>query len=240
MSKIRVSAVSYTNTKPFVYGLEHSGIFERIELSLDNPSDCAKKLIDNQVDIGLIPVAALPDIPRYSLISNFCIGADGAVNSVFIFSQKPIHEIKSLRLDPQSRTSNALAKILIKNFWQLAPNFVVDGEAEAYVEIGDRTFDRKNHVPFVYDLAAEWKSFTGLPFAFAVWASNKTMAPEFLNEFNRALEYGLKHRSAVIRALPKHPDIDLEDYLLNKIDYSFTEAKKKALNLFLHYLKTLD
>ena len=241
MSKIRVSAVSYTNTKPFVYGLEHSGILKEIELSLDNPSDCARKLIDNEVDIGLVPVAALIDIPDYTIISDFCIGADGAVNSVFIFSKKPILKVKTLRLDKQSRTSNALAKILLKNYWHLDIEFVSgDANADAYVEIGDRTFGKKVNVPFVYDLAEEWKSFTGLPFAFAVWASNKTIDPVFLKEFNQALEYGLQHRSEVIKEIPRREDIDLEDYLLHKIDYIFSDQKKEALSLFLSYLRSME
>jgi len=82
-NKNRVSAVSYTNTKPFVYGLQHSEIIDLIDLSLDIPSDCAKKLINDQADIGLVPVAALLDIPRYEIISDYCIGAVTAVNSDF-------------------------------------------------------------------------------------------------------------------------------------------------------------
>ena len=119
MNKVKISAVSYTNTKPFVYGLMHSKISDEIELSLDTPSDCASKLINNQVDIGLVPVSALIEIPGYKIMSNYCIGATGAVDSVFIFSNKPIQEVRSLRLDSQSRTSNNLAKVLLKNHWHL-------------------------------------------------------------------------------------------------------------------------
>ena len=102
MNKIKVSAVSYTNTKPFVYGLTHSDVIDQIDLSLDIPSDCARKLIDDEADIGLVPVAALLNIPNYQIISDYCIGATGAVNSVFIFSNLPIGEIKTIRLDSYS------------------------------------------------------------------------------------------------------------------------------------------
>lgn len=240
MSKIRVSAVSYTNTKPFVYGLQHAGILKKIDLSLDIPSDCAQKLIENKTDIGLIPVAALLDIPGYSIISNYCIGANGAVNSVFIFSDKPIHEIKSIRLDTQSRTSNALAKILLKNYWKVSPDVTTDDQADAFVEIGDRTFGKKNSFQFVYDLAEEWKNFTGLEFAFAVWASNKSISPEFITEFNSALRLGIENIPQVISELPKRSDFDLDDYLTNKLDYSFTDSKIRALELFLNYVKADD
>lgn len=240
MNKIRVSAVSYTNTKPFVYGLQHSGILEKIDLSLDVPSDCAQKLIDNQADIGLVPVVALLDIPGYKIISDYCIGANGAVNSVFIFSNKPINEVKTIRLDLQSRTSNALAKVLLKNYWNINPETISDNNADAFVEIGDRTFGKKDKYPFVYDLAEEWKNFTGLQFAFAVWASNKAISPEFITAFNSALRLGIENIPQVISELPQRNDFNLEDYLTNKLDYSFTDSKIQSLELFLNYVKADD
>ncbi|MEO8795423.1 MAG: MqnA/MqnD/SBP family protein, partial [Daejeonella sp.] len=124
MNKIKISAVSYTNTKPFVYGITNSPIIDKVDLSLDIPSTCANKLIDNQVDIGLVPVAALLRIPNYQIITDYCIGADGPVHSVFIFSEKPIAEIKTIRLDEQSRTSNNLALVLLKNYWKSSPEIV--------------------------------------------------------------------------------------------------------------------
>ena len=88
---------------------------QKIELSLDNPTDCAQKLIDDVVDIGLIPVAATLSLPEWEIVSDYCIGAVGAVNSVFVFSNlRDIREAKVLQLDPQSRTSNNLAKVLVK------------------------------------------------------------------------------------------------------------------------------
>lgn len=239
MKKIKISAVSYTNTKPFVYGLQHSAILEKAELSLDVPADCAQKLIDGTADIGLVPVAALLNIPNYKIISDYCIGAVRAVNSVFIFSDVPIGEIKTLRLDNQSRTSNNLAKVLLKNYWKLEPEFVIAGTAHAFVEIGDRTFGKKEQFAYAYDLAEAWITFTGLPFAFAVWAANRELNPAFISEFNAALKFGLDHRRQVIAEMAPRTDFDLEDYLESRIDFSFDEAKKKAVELFLNYIREL-
>jgi len=205
---------------------------DEIDLTLDIPSECASKLISNEADLGLVPVAALLKIPDYHIVSDFCIGAVTEVNSVFIFSDKPIDEIKSLRLDTQSRTSNALARILLQHHWKVDP-LLVEGEADAFVEIGDRTFGKKNSFKFVYDLAGEWIKFTSLPFAFAVWASNKPIDPHFIAKFNDALAYGLQHRDEVIKQLPPISDFDLEDYLKNRIDYVLSDEKKHALQLFL-------
>ena len=237
MNKIRVSAVSYTNTKPFVYGLSNSNIINKIDLSLDIPSDCANKLINNQVDIGLVPVAALLDIPNYQIVSDYCIGANGAVDSVFIFSDKPIQEIRSIRLDSHSRTSNNLALVLLKNYWKLQPEVVEKG-GDAFVLIGDRTFGKKNQYKYAYDLAKEWQNFTSLPFAFAVWAANKPVGEEFVREFNIALKHGLDNRIEVIKDQPIN-GFDFRDYLQNKLDFNLDDKKRQAIDKFHDFIKAL-
>ena len=243
MNKIRISAVSYTNTKPFVYGLTKSPIVNEVDLCLDVPAECARKLVSNEVDLGLVPVAALLKIPDYQIISDFCIGANGPVNSVFIFSDRPIEEVEVLHLDPQSRTSNHLAKVLLKHYWKV--NLVIkslenENHEQAFVEIGDRTFGKHDQYPFTYDLAAEWKNFTGLPFVFAVWASNKALPASFINSFNEALKYGLDHRKEVIDTLPTFDNFDIENYLIERISYDLNSEKREALTLFLDLVMALD
>src|ERR1700743_2394328 len=245
--KLRISAVSYTNTKPFIYGIQHTDFIDKIELSLDNPTDCAQKLIDDVVDIGLIPVAATLNLPYWEIVADYCIGAVGAVNSVFIFSNCKIKNVRKLQLDPQSRSSNNSARVLLKNYWKLSPELVknaddysTSADAEtAFVQIGDRTFGKKDKYKYVYDLAEEWQNFTGLPFCFAAWIANKPIPQEFIVEFNKALKYGLDHRAELFKELPKRDDFDVEDYLMHKIDFELTEDKRKALYLFLDYIKAL-
>jgi chorismate dehydratase len=247
VKKIRISAVSYTNTKPFLHGIKNTPVIDQIDLSLDIPADCAQKLIDDKVDIGLIPVAAALNLAEWHIVSDYCIGAVGAVNSVFLFSNCDISEVKTVQLDPQSRTSNNLARVLLKNYWKVNPEQVTDAPDyskstdanTAYVQIGDRTFGKKAQYKFVYDLSEEWRRFTGLPFTFAAWIANKPIPQEFIDEFNQALKFGLDHRAELLKELPKRDDFDLEDYLMHKLDFSLTEDKKKALYLFLDYIQKL-
>ncbi len=241
MSKIKISAVSYTNTKPFLFGIEHSEIINKIDLSLDIPSDCAAKLINGQVDIGLIPVAAIPFVPQANIVADYCIGSIGAVNSVFIFSNVPVEEIRTVRLDSQSRTSNNLAKVLLKFHWKQEVVFTTDADAEteAIVLIGDRTFGKKDQYTYAYDMGAEWMNFTGLPFVYAAWVANTDISPEFIAEFNAALSLGLAHRAELLKDLPQHADFDLEDYLMNKLDFELSVQKREALQLFLSYIEKL-
>jgi len=241
LEKIKVSAVSYTNTKPFIYGIEHSPVLEQIDLSLDIPADCASKLIEKKVDIGLIPVAAIPFVPDAQIISSFCIGSVGAVDSVFIFSNVPVQDIKTVKLDPQSRTSNNLAKVLLKNHFKVTVNFTTDQseDADAMVLIGDRTFGRKGDFKYVYDMGEEWMKFTGLPFMYAAWVANKPLADDFLINFDAALAKGIESIPIVITQLPANTGIDIANYLQKKLNFNLTPEKIKAKELFLKLITEL-
>lgn len=218
-----------------------SEVKNQIDLSLDIPSDCAIKLIEGKVDIGLIPVAAIPFVPNANIIGSYCIGSVGAVNSVFIFSNIPLENIKTVKLDPQSRTSNNLAKVLLKFHFKVEVEFTTnqDEQTDAIVLIGDRTFGKKEDYKFAYDMGEEWMKFTGLPFVYAAWVANKEISLAFIEDFNAALKLGLAHRKQVLIELPAVANFDLDDYFFNKLDFELTEEKRKALNLFLSYIEKL-
>jgi len=205
------------------------------------PSDCAGKVIDGTVDLGLIPVAAIPHVPNANIISDYCIGSVGAVNSVFIFSTVPAEQIRTVKLDRESRTSNNLAKVLLKFHFKQEVQFTTEANAvtDAIVLIGDRTFGKKGEYAYVYDMGEEWMKFTGLPFVYAAWVANKEIPEAFVNEFNAALKLGLESRAEVIKNLPENPVFDLGDYLMHKLDFELTDKKRTALNLFLSYIERL-
>src|ERR1035437_2307974 len=161
---LRISAVSYVNSKPFIYGIQHGGFLKDYSLSLDIPSVCAKKLRTNQVDIGLAPVAIIPELKNYFILPDFCIGANGPVMTVMLYSEVPLKEIKNIFLDYQSRTSIMIVRILAKYFWKISPNWTqatIGYEANingptAGVIIGDRNFSLSGKFKYVYDLSEEW------------------------------------------------------------------------------------
>jgi chorismate dehydratase len=246
MSKIKISAVSYTNTLPFIYGIENSSLMNQIELSKDIPSVCAQKLLNNEVDLGLIPVAVIPKLKNYEIISDFCIGASGAVRSVIIGSYCPLEEVKTIFLDYHSRSSVMLTRILAKHFWKINVNWVDTTEGfenrikddEAGVIIGDKALAVEKNFPYVYDLAVEWIKFTNKPFVFAAWVANKKLDEQFIHDFNDALEFGTKNIEKVVNAahdlnLPQH--FDLKEYLIKNIDYTFDSEKSEGMKLFLEY-----
>jgi chorismate dehydratase len=242
--KIKVSAVSYLNTIPFIHGIESSSnLMSQIELSRDIPSECARRLMEGEVDLGLIPVAVIPQIREAHIISDYCIGAVGAVQSVLLFSDVPLEEIKSITLDYQSRTSVQLCRQLCQNYWKIHPEFKeanpgyesdIKGKHAGLV-IGDRCFAMKDNFSYVYDLAEAWYNWQNLPFVFAAWVSTKELSKEFQNDFNLALQEGLLDLEGAIAKYP-YDGLSKEkqvDYLSNAIDYKLDLEKHEGMNLFL-------
>ncbi len=243
----KVSAVSYLNTKPFLRGLELSGMRDA-QISVDMPSECARKVLEGEADLGLIPVAVIPLLKEAHILPGYCIGADGAVESVKLYSHVPLHEIKTIRLDYQSRTSVTLARALAKELWKISPRWEkaepgfeagLSGDT-AGVVIGDRTFSLNTTFPYELDLAEEWKKLTGLPFVFACWVSNKPLPADFIARFSAALELGLGRIAEVIaEESPKYAPFDVENYLLESLKLRLDERGEEALALFLEKMKAL-
>jgi chorismate dehydratase len=239
MNKVKISIISYLNTSPFVYGLKHSKIFDYIDLQYNTPAECAVRLLSKDADIGIVPSAVVPSIPDKKIISNYCIGASGAVRSVVICSNQPISEIKKLYLDFESRTSILLAQLLLEKYWKInitpvklnSLNDVHPHEKDAaYVLIGDKVFDYEDKFAYKSDLAQSWKDFTGLPFVFAVWTAVTPLQDDFIALFNNALSTGLANIPAAVSEHNHTLDYQSAiNYLTENIDYNFDFAKHKAL-----------
>lgn len=243
---IKVSAISYLNTIPFVYGLQSKFLgTDEINISLDIPSVCAQKLLTNQVDIGIVPVAILPQMKEYFIVTDYCIGATDEVKSVMLFSEVPLHEIKTIYLDYQSRTSVMLARILAEKYWKINPTWLAAKEGyeqnivdeTAGVIIGDRALVLYNKFQYKYDLASEWKKLTTLPFVFACWVANKKLPVQFIEKFNDAIRFGV---SNIEQAIAKYADeingyINRYEYLTKNVSYVLDEEKQKGMELFLRY-----
>lgn len=240
---MRLSAVSYLNTKPFIYGLYKSALSDYIELNLDIPSVCARKLLTGEADIALTPVAIIPELPQAYLISDYCIGSEGAVRTVCLYSEVPLERITHVHLDFHSRTSVMLTQILFQQYWKRSVEFIPAGPGfeekiagtTAALIIGDRSIGLDQKYPYVYDLGEAWTHWTGLPFVFAAWISVRPVSDDFIRQFNEALRTGLEHLPELMKILPSIPGFDLETYYQKNISYHLDDAKWKALHLFLNH-----
>ncbi len=236
MDKIKVVTVNYTNTYPFIQGLSRGPIADRIELIVKNPADCAHYLESGEAQVGLLPVGVLTSFSRpFKIISEFCIGCYGKVNTVAIYSQKPLKECSSVILDYQSRTSRELAKIIIEDYLHLNLDYVQGYPGfeknihsdQAGLIIGDRCFEMDKLNFFKLDLGEAWLQHTDMPFTFAIWISTEELESDFQELFNEALAYGITHI--------KDFDIpnDKKHYLTKNISYEFDESKQDSMEYFL-------
>ncbi len=235
--------MSYLNTKPLLYGIKNSPIIREISLVTEYPSRIADMLLTDDIDIGLVPVSIIHNMAEYHFNTRFCIGCDGPVASVCLFSERPLGEIERVLLDYQSRTSVALAEILFRKHWKknpvfehAGPDFIsrIGGNTAAVV-IGDRALALRSSSAYVYDLGEAWKEMTGLPFVFAAWISNKVLNPTWVERFDQANAFGLQNIQEAIKNEPAH-SMNLYSYYTDFLSYELNEEKKKGLNLFLSML----
>ena len=238
--KLKVGAVSYLNTKPLIYGLEQGKMKEEIDLVIDYPANIASLLAKGGIDIGLIPVTVIATLKEPRIISDFCIGCNGEVASVCLFSDVELNEINTVLLDYQSRTSVELLKILLKEHWKISPKLVkaaanyekdIAGTTAGLI-IGDRALQQRQRSKYIYDLGSAWKEMTGLPFVFAAWVSNKEIPARFIADFNNANELGLKSLDLIVRRQQDQP-YDLNQYYTKNISYRLDKHKQEGMQLFL-------
>lgn len=245
--KIRVGIVSYLNTRPLIYGLQRLPIKDEMELIEAYPASLAEKLKTGAIDLGLVPVAVIPQLPQYYINGNYCIGAVGDVASVALFSEQPIDQIRKIHLDYQSRSSVTLLKWLVKHHWKIEAEFI-DAKDESYIHnikgdtaaviIGDRALAQRPNFKYIYDLAGEWKMATGLPFVFAAWVSTQKLSENFITKFDEANAYGLQHIDE-IAAKHNNGIYDLKKYFSVNLSYGLDEAKRKGMAKFISEIPTI-
>lgn len=242
-----MGAVSYLNTKPLIYGFDQGMMKDEMDLIIDYPANVADMLIHDQIDIGLIPVATIPLLKEHYIISDYCIASDGEVASVCLFSEVPVQDIETILLDYQSKTSVALLKILLAEYWKLTPELILANPGyekdikgtTAGLVIGDRAFKQRSVSLYRYDLGTGWKELTGLPFVYAAWVSNKKLDPVFVDNFNKANLAGIENIHEVISKNPNH-FYDLVRYYTENIKYNYTTDYQVALTEFIQKMRMTD
>jgi len=247
LEKIRTGIVNYLNTRPLIYGLEKPPLADQIELIGDYPARIAAMLIKGEIDLGLIPVAVIPLLPEYHIVGDYCIGTEGEIASVALFSEVPMEEVEKVYLDYQSRTSVALLRFLMKEYWGINPE-IIEAAGEDYRQeikgrtaglvIGDRALEQRKISTFIYDLGSEWKKITGLPFVFAAWVSTRPLPENFIRDFNFGNALGLDKIDEIVAANP-YPLYDLKKYYSLHLSYQLDEAKRKGMQRFLEVIRDL-
>ena len=231
---LRISVVDFLNARPLTWGLVHAPP-PGIRVSRDVPSVCAAKLASGEADVGLIPSIEYQRIRGLRVVPGLGIAASSEVRSVLLVSEVSRERIRSVALDPASRTSAALTRILLKRVYGLAPDYR-DGETDARLIIGDPALKTRLNGHVVLDLAAEWRAFSGHPFVFAFWAVRAERATAEVDALLRASHgAAVEHFDALVREEAAATGLGaavVEDYLRHALHYDLEAGDLEGLRLF--------
>ena len=235
---LRISVVDFLNARPLTWGLLQNPP-PGVAVSRDVPSVCAAKLAAGEADVGLIPSIEYQRIPGLRVVPGLGIAAASEVRSVLLVSDVSREKIASVALDPASRTSAALTRILLKRVYGIAPEYR-EGEGstrtDARLIIGDPALKTRLNGHVVLDLAAEWRAFSGHPFVFAFWAVREAAAsPDVAAILRRSYATAIHHFDRMVREEAAASGLSepvVEDYLKHALHFELDAGDLEGLALF--------
>ena len=244
---IRLGAVTYLNARPLVYGLNSS---EQFSIRYDVPSECARLLHARQTDVGLIPsIEYLRGPAPYAIVPGPAVTSRGAVASVAIYTDCEPGDIRTIAMDTSSRTSVALATIILRRQFgvtarpvPMAPDLnAMLADTDAALIIGDTALfiDHEAADAMKIDLGEQWTAMTGLPFVYACWTGwPGALSRTDVAALQRARDEGVAQSDAVAAAY--YPDDTPRQavarrYLRDNIRYFFGRDEREGLETFLRY-----
>lgn len=248
-AKINLSAVQYLNTKPFIAGLSAHHVNKQMHITLDSPAQCSYKLRSGLADVGIVPLADLPELQGFRRITEWGICSNGPVESVLLVSQRPVEQLERILLDYQSKTSNQLMRILGEEYFQCSCQYEetaagyeqsIDGVTGAVI-IGDRALRARDRFDYQYDLSEAWKELTGLPFVFAVWVASGRVNADLELEIGQALQLGVNMVDEVAREFQtQFAGIDINHYLNRCIQFKISDQHESAIELFFEKVQMIE
>jgi predicted solute-binding protein len=230
LSGLRIGPVPYLNARPLVWGLEPA------LLKTDVPAALSRKFFASELDVALLPVFEVLRGGGSTIVDNVGIACDGEVYSVMVASRTSFVESKQIHLDPASRSSTALLRVLLAEFYPGGPAIVEQGDAPAdgaRLLIGDAAIAfRKRHGSTwsYHDLGSLWKAHTGMPFVFAVWAVSKRANSSVCDALRNVKAEGLAARKE-IASREADPEFAYR-YLTRFIRYDVGAAEKSSIRHF--------
>jgi chorismate dehydratase len=222
----RIGSVPHLNVRPLIYGIE-------TEMSFCAPAPLADAMHRREFDVGLVPVAEVLLHDQYDIIGGISVASFGAVRSVFLVHRVPPFQIRNISVDPASRSSVWLLRVLLAERYGVEPRFHPrPADCDATFVFGDEAINRVADEPRL-DLGAAWTEWTGLPFVYAVWAAQRGAADAALAaKLRQAKADGLAHLDEIIeRNTEATPEIR-RDYLTKRIRYDLGDAEKAGLRKF--------
>ena len=248
--RLRISAVSYLNTAPLVWGMLHGPQKGLFDLDFRIPSECADQVAAGAADIGIVPAIELTR-QDLEVIPGAGIACHGAVRSILMASRCPAAAIRTLAADSSSRTSVELARVILERRYNAQPEMIPHppdlpamlDAADAALVIGDPALHiDPTALPYhVYDLGAEWLELTGLPMVFAVWAGRPGVAnAEVARAFRESCRWGRERIEEIVAVeAPRRgfaPEL-ARRYLTSHIVHELGPRDYEGMELFLSWAR---
>ncbi len=238
MTALRVSLVDFLNARPLTWGLLREPPAE-VSVSRETPSMCADKLARGEAEVGLIPSIEYQRIPALRVVPGLGIAASSEVRSVLLVSNVSRERIRSVSLDPASRTSAVLTRILLRRRYGLEPRYIegaAEDETDARLVIGDPALKTRLSGRVVLDLAAEWRALTGRSFVFAFWAVREEVDGRLAARVvHDSRESGRKNFGELVREEARESGLSeaiVEDYLRHSLHFELDREDREGLELF--------
>ncbi|MCS7229084.1 MAG: menaquinone biosynthesis protein [Candidatus Kryptonium sp.] len=248
MQKVKLGVVNFLNTKPLVYAIEKNKLQHNFELIYDIPSQIAVKLLNKEIDAGLVPSIHYAKYSvKYRIVPEICIASRGAVNSIRLYFRKDLKDIKTVAADISSMTSVVLARIILSEKYDITPKFVAMrpnlvemlSQADAALLIGDNALFEETEYESYIDLGDEWDDLTGLPFVYALWVGRReSLKDEDLTTLINAKKYGLQNIDTISDEASKEYGVSFEfckSYLTQNLHYDLGEAEIQGMKEFFTY-----
>jgi chorismate dehydratase len=235
LAGLRIGPVSYLNAQPLIWGIDPTLLYT------DVPAELSRKFFAGQLDVALLPLFDILRAGGARIVDDVAIGCQGEVYSVIVASRTNLVSSGTIYLDPASRTSSALLRVLAAEYSGDGPSISEDQkipEDGARLLIGDAAieFRRQNGSSWQYhDLGQLWQTHTGLPFVFAMWAVSARADASVFDALRAVKIHGLAARAEIALRQPD-PDFALR-YLTRHIHYDVSGREKAAIRLFENLLR---
>jgi len=256
---MRLGRIPWINCYPIYGAIDRGLVALEGELVTATASELDDLLAAGELDLSVVSaVDYARGAASYHLLPDLAISCDGPVHSVALFAKRPLAELHdgTVLLSASSRTSVLLLELLCRHRWRIAPRLATvraesaDLEAlqqfphDAVLVIGDAALmlTARGVYPYRYDLGAEWREWTGLPFVFAVWAARRDAPERAVRRLHEALlesrRWGLSHLDQLAEAAAKNSGVGLEvcRAYLGDLDYALSYRHLAGLTDFFRRL----
>lgn len=237
-SPLRVGAVSFFNAYPLISGLPDNC---QVKLDWKVPSALADALEDKKLDVALIPsIDYQLTTDNWTILPCGCIGSQGSVLTVRVFSRIPLEQVEHVACDTDSHTSVTLLQIVYYLRYgrrlSISPLESSTSQHRTILLIGDKVLDQLGCWDYELDLGSAWADLTGLPFVYAFWAATETVDLSYaIDILNAAKREGLLHLDAIADKYGHKHGFNsnlARQYLRKNICYEFGPGQQQALLRF--------